>query len=364
MWHILATSPVDFEKFRSESAADRMPRHLLLVMAEKLGAELSVPNPEHVTTRDRLLARIYGRPHHWEMARRVFPKLNDGDGVFTTGCDSGVPLALMCILRRRKVSFAISFIDPSRTRTRFMGWILATMLKKLLVLVTLDEQAEGVRRSFGRRASGVSTLHYTTDCDFFRPAADPSAKSERERALVAGCGTEQRDYYTLGEALAPMDLDGKVCFVSPNFSSKTRYTMPNPVPANMEFRHFEFDELRTLYQTADVMVVPVLENRSSAGLTAMFEAIACECPVIITETPGIINDLIDADLVIGVRVESVSDLRQAIKVALTETTEANERARRARRHLVKHYSTTEFLSHLELLLHQLIEPDTATTAAA
>ncbi|MDH3679151.1 MAG: glycosyltransferase [Acidimicrobiia bacterium] len=349
---------MDFERFRRESAADRMPRHLLTVVADELDAELAAPDPSSVGRLDRVLAVIYGQPHHWALARRTFRRLDDGDGVFTTGCDAGIPLALLCAVRRRNVAFAISFIDPTRPRAKALGWILALLLERLLILVTLDEQEETVRRSFGRVASGVATLGYTTDCEFFRPepAHDATARS---RAVVAGSGTEQRDYATLAEAIAEMDVDGRVCFVSPNFSAKTRYTMPDPVPANLEFRHYEFDELRTLYQRADVMVVPLIENRYSAGLTALFEAIASECPVIITESPNIIERLVADDLVVGVPAGSVDELRQAIKNLVTDRDGSRARAVRAREHLLAHHSTSAFLDRLDHLLNGLVGNESA-----
>jgi glycosyltransferase involved in cell wall biosynthesis len=362
VWHVLATTPVDFDKFRRESDADRMPRHLLSMIADGLDAELHVPDPSRVTRTDRVLSRIYGSPYHWEMARRVLPTLSDGDGVFTTGCDAGVPLALLCAIRRRRVAFAINFIAPSRLRTRLAGWVLVLTLQRVLAMAALDEQTETLATSFGRRATAVATIGYTTDCSFFRPAGDGAQAgvsshadpADRHRPLVAGCGTEQRDYATLADAVATMDVDCSICFVSPNFSSKTQFTVPEPVPANMEFRHYEFAELRELYRSALVTVVPTLENTYSAGLTALFEAIACECPVVITDTPGLIREMIDANLVIGVDPGSVDGLSQGIKVAITERAESKDRARRAREFLIGQYSTDEFRRKIQILLEELI----------
>jgi glycosyltransferase involved in cell wall biosynthesis len=217
-------------------------------------------------------------------------------------------------------------------------------------------------RSFGRKATDVATIGFTTDCSFFRPPdrtsvdggnAEPVDR-HRDRPLVAGSGTEQRDYATLADAISAMDVDCSVCFVSPNFSSKTQFTVPDPVPDNMEFRHYEFAELRGLYQEAAVTVVPTLENDYSAGLTALFEAIACECPVVITDTPGLIREMIEADLVIGVAPGSVDGLTQALKVAITERAESADRARRARQDLVGRYSTDEFRRRITALLADLV----------
>lgn len=374
-WHVLASSPVDFDKFERESSADRMPGHLLPVIARNLGAKLSKPDPTQVKPIDRILARIYALPHHWELARRIYPKLADGDAVFTTGCDSGIPLAVRCVVGRKDVAFAIGFSDPGRPRPRVLGWILVIMLRRLLILVTIDEQADNVRRSFGRRAAGVFVIAGQTDCRFFRPAdrrpevstngdgLDPQT-GRRVVPLIAGCGAEQRDYRTLAEALETTDAVARICFASPNLSDKTRFTMPDPVPSSMDFRHLEFAQLRELYQQADLVVIPLLENRYSAGLTTLFEAVACQTPVVVTRSPGVIQDFIDEDLVGHAAPGEVEELRAAINAQLADPASARARAVRARQYLVDRYSSDKFLERLEDALSQMVASGYPSSSAS
>ncbi len=352
MWYVVASSPVDFDQFITEGDADRMPRHLLLAVADDLNGELVNPDPTEVRWIDRLLARVYGMPHHWAAARGLAARLVDGDGVMSTGSDSGLAVAFAAAVRRRKVALCLAFAEPMKPRTVALGWLAALLFRKrLAIMVTRDEQRDEVRRSYGRLVSSVTSIGYTTDCDFFRPPTQ--ARPRRETMLVAGSGTEQRDYDTLATALEGLDAEAKVCFVSPNFTDRTRYRVPDPVPPTMEFRHYSFADLRSLYQEADALVIPLLTDRSVAGLTALFEAIACECPVVMTTSPGMIQGMVDDDLILGVGAGSPSDIRQALKEIGADPEAAADRARRARAHLLRHHSSEEFLRRLTAALAPL-----------
>ncbi|MGH1489346.1 MAG: glycosyltransferase family 4 protein [Acidimicrobiales bacterium] len=346
-WHVLSSTHFDLDRFARESEADSLPEHLLPQIVERLGASLHMPDDDSVSALDRFGALFYAAPQHWALARRVYPLLNDGDSVYSSGCDAGVPLALMCALRHRDISFAIAFADPTRIRTKIFGWIAVLLSLRLTAIVTTNHQIDLTLRSFGRRIAGVHAIEGQTDCRFFRPAVE---RSKNEPPLVASCGVERRDYLTMANALADVDVQARVCFESPNRTSKTRFTVPDPAPTNFDFGHFEFDELRTLYQQADLVVLPLLENRYSAGLTTLFEAIACGAPVVVTRSPGTIDSLIDEGLIIGVPAGDAIALKTAVTELLADPQTARVRAEAARTAIMDRYSATRFLDRLQGIL--------------
>lgn len=352
---MLSSTYFDFDQFERDSRADRSPNHVLPLMARRLGATVHQPAPDAVATRrHRVGSALYGQPMHWELANRVVGRLAAGDAVYAAGCDSGVPLALLCALRRKRVSFAISFIDVTRRRSKLVGWLLVLLRVRLLLIVPTELQAEKARRGFGRRAVGIETIDGQTDTSFFRP---PEQRRSVVPPLVAGSGVEQRDYATMGGALGDADVQVQVCFASPNKTDKTRFSMPDPVPANMTFRWMDFSELRTLYQQADVMVLALRPNRYSAGLTSLFEAIACGAPIVVTESPGIIDELIADGLVSGIPAEDPTALRKAVDDILGDPAGARARARRAREVLLERYSAAAFLDRLDGLLRRFATTD-------
>ena len=346
-WHVLSSTYFDFDRFERESRADTLPHHLLPKIADRLNAEISQPSTDDVQLVDRMLSRIYARPEHWALARRMLPLLRNGDAVYTSGSDAGVPLALLCALRRKKVSFAINFADPSRSRTKLVGWLLAMSSIKLIAFVTTSYQATLLNRSFGRRLHGVHVVEGQTDCNFFRPL---DTRPANQPPLVASCGVERRDYATMADALADADLKAMVCFASPNQTSKTKFTLPETTPDNFTFELLEFIDLRTLYQEADLLVLPLLQNRYSAGLTTLFEAIACGAPVVVSESPGIIQRLIDEGVVIGVPQGDAKAMRAAVDKILADPVAARKQAEAARQVVLDRYSATTFVNLLDGIL--------------
>jgi glycosyltransferase involved in cell wall biosynthesis len=346
-WHVLSSTYFDFGRFERESKADTLPHHLLPKIAERLNAKITQPSVDDVRTVDRMLSRIYARPEHWALARKMCRQLKPGDAVYTAGSDAGVPLALLCALRRKKVSFAINFADPSRSRTKAVGWLLAFTSIKLIAFVTTDYQAKLLNKSFGRRLYAVHVVEGQTDCNFFRPLED---KPTNTPPLIASCGVERRDYRTMATALADSDIEAMVCFASPNQTSKTKFTLPEVTPDNFTFELLEFIELRTLYQKADVVVLPLLKNRYSAGLTTLFEAIACGAPIVVSESPGIIQRLIDEGVVLGVPPGDHGAMRAAVDKILADPVAAAKRAEAAREVVLDRYSATTFVNLLDGIL--------------
>ena len=47
------------------------------------------------------------------------------------------------------------------------------------------------------------------------------------------------------------------------------------------------EEVRTLHQWADLVVVPLKPNLHASGLTVVFESISCGVPLICTDTGGL-----------------------------------------------------------------------------
>jgi len=358
-WHILASSYFDFDAIERDAEADRAPRHFLRYLSQELNAPIHQPaaptDASPASLVDRVAAVFFADPSHWAMARRVRRQLAPGDGVYAAGSTVGLPLALLCsIFGPRRIKYAITVTDVQRPRIRLLGWMLVLLRTRWLAIVPHTAMAEQASRGFGRFLDGVMAINGLTDFEFFRPlpADGQDAGSDRHRArtrpLIASCGTEARDYELLARATAALDdqVDVKVCFASPNLTRKTRFTVPDPVPEHMEIRYFSFEELRTLYQTADVVVVPLLPNRYAAGLTTVFEAVACRRAVVVARSPGVVEELIGRELVEWYEVGDGEGLRAAIERVLSDPTAAEERADKAHQWVRSHHSAAGYLERI------------------
>lgn len=368
-WHILASSYFDFDAIDRDAGADRAPRHFLRYLSRELDAPIHQPecpdDPPTTSAFDRLGGVLFAEPSMWAMARRVRRQLAPGDGVYAAGSTAGFPLAFLCsLIGPRDVRFAIAVTDVQRPRVRLFGWLLALLRTRWLMIVPHDEMVGVAAKGFGRFLDGVMSINGLTDFGFFRPGdADtnthtgtgtgtgPTAEAiggQASRPLIASCGTEARDYELLAQATAELgvDVDVKVCFASPNLTDKTRFTVPDPVPDHMEIRYFSFNELRSLYQNADVVVVPLLPNRYAAGLTTVFEALACSRPVVVARAPGVVEELIEQDLVDWYEVGDGEGLRAAIAGVLADPDAAQARADKAHDWVRTNHSASAYLRRI------------------
>lgn len=343
-WHVLTSTYFDFDEIETAASQDRKPHHLVPEVAEALDAVIHQPIRDRVKAIDRVGSLIYGQPEHWALARHVRSRLEPGDGVYAGGDDVGFVMLLLCLVgRRRSARFALSCTSPKRTRTRLIGWFLVLMGMRWVMLVPSRRMADAARADFGRCLDSIVAMGTQTDTNFFRPNGD---RPPNRRPLIVSCGAEQRDYALLAAATRVLDVDVKVCFASPNLSDRTRYTMPAPVPENMELKHYSFTELRDLYQQADVVAVPLLENEYAAGLTTVFEATACEAPVVVARSYGVVEDMVQADLVGWYESGDADGLRNAIEKALADQSSSRRRARRASGFLQSKYSSAAYLRRL------------------
>lgn len=339
--YVVTSSAFDFEMFRERRRDDVGPGHAMAALANCLGAEIMQPAEQSPRRRDRLGALVVGQPQHWALARSLLSGLRTGDMVYATGDDSGLPLGLLAALRRRKIKLAVFYSAPNRVRARALTKGLARLGVDVLPIAGADDKVESLTQ-LGLERPGLLASEQT-DTAFFRPSRQAN---DRPRPLITSCGLEQRDYATMTKSMAAMDVDVKICAVSPNYTSDTIVAMPETMPDNVEMRRFEFAELRQLYQDAAVTVVPLLANEYSAGMTTMMEAIACGSPVVITANPGLATAFRDLDLVIGVPPGDSKALEQAIQGILDNPAAAAERAKRARSFVLANHSSARYVELL------------------
>ncbi len=339
--YLVTSSAFDFEVFRDRRRNDLGPGHAMAALAECLGAEILQPAESSSKRRDRLGALLVGQPQHWALARSLLKDLRSGDLVYATGDDSGLPIGLLAAAHRCKIKLAIFYSAPHRLRARTLTKLLARLGVDVLPIAGADDKVAALT-ALGVGRPGVLASEQT-DTKFFRPSRQAS---DRPRPLITSCGLEQRDYATMTDALAGLDVDVKICAVSPNFTSDTVVAMPEVLPANVEMRRFEFGELRSLYQDAAVTVVPLLANDYSAGMTTMMEAIACGSPVVITANPGLATTFKHLDLVVGVPAGDAAALEQAIRDIVEDPQTAAARAKRARSFVLEHHSSTRYVELL------------------
>ena len=338
-FHLVTSTVFDFDYFLHRAESDAGPRHTVYQVADQLGAKIHQPYQGKTTFLDQLFSKIIGEPKHWALARQLIRDLGKDDVVYCSDADTGFPLAILARLKRCSPKLVVHAMAPKRPRFQ-LGTKLFNLGKRIaLFTVTDQEKADFIRRLVP--GSQVFVLPEQTDARFFTPGTGKISKS---RPLIASAGLEQRDYITLAKATQGKNLDVKVCAFSPNASLRQRKDLPNPVPENMEIRYFDFVELRDLYRSADIVVISLLQNHYSAGLTVLMEAIACGKPVIMTENIGLTEEFLEMGLILGTKPGDAKDLEATIDYLLANPEIAQDMADRAREYSLKHHTSEHYVN--------------------
>jgi hypothetical protein len=296
-YHIALSNIFNLEDISRDAQADKSPGHVMWDISQLLKATVYQPGTERVLPLDRIRARIFSRPEHWALARKLSSILKEDDVIFCTGEDIGFAIASLCgdCLHSPKIVVFIRNINRLRGRLSLKLFQLANRVD--LFMTDNPAQADFLRDYLGLPTNRVHLfLEQPTDISFFTPGL---ASPNKKRPIIASGGLEKRDYGTLAQATLQLDVDVNICAFSRDATTSSR-TFPKVIPANMSYGYYNWCELRQLYRDADVVAITVFQNNYQAGLSTMFEAMACRRPVIITQTPGIIGDIINHGFVIGV----------------------------------------------------------------
>ena len=356
-FHIVTSIRFDFDMFVKRANQDKGPRHNIYLISEFLHAKIHQPNNQSSNFINKALSLLAAQPEHWELASQLSEELTDDDVVYCVAEDIGLPLAILCKFKSKKPRLVMGVMAPSRKRTQYLIKSLGLGNIIQVFAVNAKNKADYLQTLLNLPQERVILIPEKTDEAFFNPAKGNIPKT---RPLIASAGLEQRDYKTLAEAIHGEDINVKICAFSPNASAKTQVSMPEPVPDNMEIRYFEFTELRDLYRSADIVVVSLLENDYSAGLTVLMEAMACRRPVIMTKNVCLAEELVDNGLVIGTKPGDILGMRTAIQELLSNPEKASALAQKAYDYFLIHHTSEYYVNFMSDIMKEMV-PDKASS---
>lgn len=349
LYHIALGKPHDLARIAADADQDLYPRHAMRELSQRLPAAVHMPQGHAVLGVDRVAARLIGQPVQWALARALASNLGDADTVLCSGEDIGVPLAVWCGIRRRrpKIAVIIHNLDRPRGRLAFRLFDLGRRID--LFITNTHPQTDYLYHRLPQPTRRLYQLPEHTDTRFFTPGP---ATPELPRPIITSVGLERRDYRTLAAATWDLAIDVKISGFSRDVSV-LRSALPDPMPANMTQRFYEWPELRQLYRDAAVVVVSVLESKFAAGSQALLEALACRRPVIVTKTTGIQDYVNEAGIVTTVPTGDAAALRQAITFLLTHPEQAATQAQRGYTWVQTHHTSDRYVNTLVSLLTTL-----------
>jgi glycosyltransferase involved in cell wall biosynthesis len=324
-YHIALIPPCNLEGITENALAGKCPNHVIWEIGQLLGATVYQPGSEPVLPIDKIRAHIIGRPEYWALARKLSSQLQEDDVIYCTGEHIGIPIATLCAAKQKRPKIVVYTHNINRPRSRLALKRFNIANRIDLFVTTVASQAEFLRHYLRLPENRVYLfLSQPIDTSFFTPGP---ALQNKLRPVIASGGLEKRDYRTLADATRDLNVDVKICAFSRNAVALKR-AFPEVMPGNMSCGFYDWCELVQLYRDSDLVVITLFENNYEAGLTTLFEAMACRRPVVITRSSGIIGDLIDSGIVTGVNPRDPVGLKQAILNLLNAPEKAQDQAQR------------------------------------
>ncbi len=341
-YHIAFGRVWDFEALAEESAAGVAPRHVIFDLARRIGADCHVPNYEPNWS-DRLRAKLVNSPEQWALARTLADRLTANDVVYCTGEDIGLPLATCC--NAKNLPRIVVFLHAGHKVRNRLLLAMGNGLKKIAQFVTNCAAQVRFLLELGVEIDRIHFLLEQTDTAFF----SPGPVAPKSRPIIASVGLEFRDYRTLAAATFDLNVDVRISGFSKDVAAMAQF-FPEVMPDNMDRRFYSWPDLVQLYRDADLVVVSLFPSDGTSGVTTLLEAMACRCPVIATQTIGLVDYLNEPGTVTTVPVGDVDRLRTAIKTLLADREAADRQAEAGYQRVQRDHRPEAYLETLMSIL--------------
>ena len=297
---VLVTADVEavLNRLKGESES---PRQDFVELAKALNAEiLSFSDLSSGSWFTRLLQRWAGSA----VALAWLGFIQRGTFYFVTAENTALPLALLLKLRR---GVTLVFIGHRLTTPLKSRMIKTLRLSgRISAILCYSRQQERFAQSIGFPAEKVHRIAFQVDEKFFLPP-----EKTGPGIGVVSVGRELRDYPTLFQAMDGTGIPVTVVASSP-WSKREDQTRQREIPGNVVLRKgLSSIELRDLYRSAAVVVVPLMNVDWPAGVTSLFEAQACGRPVVVSASEGIMDSL-DPGAAVTVPCGDAMGLREAV----------------------------------------------------
>lgn len=200
-------------------------------------------------------------------------------------CDAentGLPLALLARWSRSRIRVFMVLHRPEARAQRLLARLGAARAAAGM-FVFGPAMATRVQAALKVPAGKVHVLPMSVDTDFWRPP-DESTSAARP-PYICSAGIEFRDYATLVQASQDLGVEVRIAAASA-FSRRRSRLHDVKLPPHVHEVACDTAGLRDLYQSAEVVVVPLHDVEFPAGTTTVVEAMAAGRCVVVTRATG------------------------------------------------------------------------------
>jgi glycosyltransferase involved in cell wall biosynthesis len=293
-------------------------------------------------TNSAILAELY----------EMCPALNKHDVIVATTTASAFGLAVLKFFGLVKcpvVAIHCGIVNFQLTWPRRK--LNAYALKNTWTQLFGEGELAYVKKLYTVPDSRIEVNQFGVDTEFWKP------DNGNENYVLSVGNDERRDY----------DLLIKVAReVNQNFKIVTRRTIEGAIPPNVEIikggwheQSLTDEDLRSLYQKASIVVIPLKNSPQPSGQSVCLQAMACGKAVILTHTDGLWSEemMRDNENVIFVPPADQNALLHAIKQLARNSAKRNRIGSSARETVCIEGEISAFAGRLEAFCHEVLEAE-------
>lgn len=355
---------------RLQPPLDRTRERLADFAALKMRLQADVLHWQDIEAQvwSRLLSKIGGKG--LALAVLAFARRQRYDVFYCDSENNGLILAILFKLSQfhRPLLMIGHRITPFKKAVLFKWMRLHSHISRLFL--HSSAQYNKAVKQLGIPAKRVQLLPYQVDTEFWK--IENAQLNQAARPYICTAGLEFRDYPTLIEAVRGLEIDLKIGAAS-FWSKRKNSSLQGALPPNVEARSYSYTELRDLYANSCFVVVPLYNVDFQAGITLILEAMAMSKAVILTQTDGQCDTIVDRRGVsrsIGMGLftkddfgqtgyyvppGNVAQLRQAIQYLLDHPDEAHKLGQQARRTVESLMNVEHFAERISQAILEVVK---------
>jgi len=288
----------------------------------------------------RFLRRAFRRVLYFDLvhAWRNRRQLQSADFVWThTEREHLAVLFLYRFLRTKEpprlIAQCVWLFDQWPSFSNFRRWFFRQLLKRADVITTLSPDGlVAARRLFPDLATELILFGAAVE-DLAPPRKRPVHRPIRLAALG---NDKHRDWETLVQAFGGSQLSCELRIASNNIDPGLLHSMPH----FSIVRAYSEQEIKELYEWADIVVVPLKFNVHASGITVVFEAIVSGVPVVCTDVGGMRAYFSDTEIRY-VPLGSPGEMQRAVEMLAGNDDERFQLAVRSQAKLLSNDLTTQ-----------------------
>ncbi len=213
--------------------------------------------------------------------------LSKHNAVLSTSEKTALPLAMVMGLMPRKPPHLVIGHKLSSGWKKYLLQGLQVHRAFSHIICLCRTQADYALKQLKMVETAVDFVYDKVDHRFFRPLP------EKEDGYILAVGQEQRDYDCLLRAINGTNLKLIVVASSPWSTTSLKSRRAGNTDQVTLLSHIPFKQLRMLYAQAKLVVIPLCNVDYAAGVNSVLEAMAMARPVIVSQTPGISDYIIN-----------------------------------------------------------------------